>query len=178
MTWGTGEWFSRSSYGKYYMGGLGFTSQTLHSPEFHPNFVFFPFYTGVPFPFLRPHVNFTFLRTVLSSRPIPRVVGSCWKSAWARVWVWACQTPNSVLLCWRLFPLPCPYTQFVPFFGHLAKCRVGGRPRQWLSSAWAVDPKINWAWTRATISLAPHNAFAFALVIDFPRDLEVPCQYI
>ena len=52
-------------------------------------------------------------------------------------------------------PYPAPYTQFVPFFGHLVKCQAGGRPRQWLSSAWAVDPKINWAWARATIFLAP-----------------------
>ena len=153
MTWGTGEWFSRSSYGKYYMGGLGFTSQTLYSPAPPPtSFVFFSFYTGVPFPFLRPRVNFTFWGAGLSSRPIPRVVGSCWKNAWA--WAWACQTPNFVLLCWRLFPLPCPYTQFAPFFGHLVKCRAGGRPRQWLSSAWAADLKINWAWARG------HNFFA------------------
>ena len=51
------------------------------------------------------------------------------------------------------FSLACPYTQFVPFFGHLVKCRAGGRPRQRLSSAWAVVPKINWAWARG------HNFF-------------------
>ena len=45
------------------MGGLGFTSQTLHSPASLPlsSFVFFSFYTDVPFPLLRPRVNFTFL---------------------------------------------------------------------------------------------------------------------
>ena len=161
MTWGIDEWFSPSFYGKYYMGGLGF----LPKKKPPPSFVFFSFYTGLPFPFLRPRVNFTFLGTVLSSRPIPRVVGSCWKSAWARVWVWVCQTLNSVLLCCHLFPLPCPSTQFVLFFGHLVKCRAGGRPRQWLSSAWTVDPKINWAWARATISLAPQYIYRLLLLL-------------
>ena len=117
------------------------------------NFVFFSFYTGVPFPFLRSRVNFTFWGVGLSSRPIPRVVGGCWKSTRAWVWVWACQTQNSVLLCWRFFPLLCPYTQFASFFWHLVKCRAGGHPRQWLSSARALDPNVEWAW--AANHLAP-----------------------
>ena len=69
-------------------------------------FVCLAFYTGVPFPFLCPRVDFYFWGAGLSSRPIPKVVGSCWKGAWA--WAWVCQTPNSVLLCWLLFPWPCP----------------------------------------------------------------------
>ena len=36
--------------------------------------------------------------------------------------------------------------------GHLMKCRGGGRPRQWPSSAWAAVLKINWAWAEATLS--------------------------
>ena len=142
MTWGTGQWFCPSSYGKNTTSQASFLLPLLY-------WCSNPLFTSI--------CSFYFLGTVLSSRPIPRVVGSCWKSVWARVWVWACQTSNSVLLCWRFFPLPCPYTQFVLFFGYLVKCRAGGRPRQWLSSAWAVDPKINWAWARATISLAPQK---------------------
>ena len=53
------------------------------------------------------------------------------------------------------FPGPARYTQLASFFGHLMKCRGGGRPRQWLSSAWATDFKINWAWAETTFSLAP-----------------------
>ena len=53
------------------------------------------------------------------------------------------------------FPGPARYTQLAPFFGHLMKCRGGGRSRQWLSSAWAADLKINWALAGATLSLAP-----------------------
>ena len=52
-------------------------------------------------PFLCPRVDFYFWGAGLSSRPIPRVVGSCWKGVWA--WAWVCQTPYSVLLCWLLF---------------------------------------------------------------------------
>ena len=51
------------------------------------------------------------------------------------------------------FSLALPYPQFFPFFGHLVKCRAGGRPRQWLSSAWALGPNVEWAW--AANSLAP-----------------------
>ena len=116
-------------------------------------FVCFAFYTGVPFPFLCPCVDFYFWDAGLSSRPIPRVVGSCWKGVWA--WAWVCQTPNSVLLCWLLFPDLARYTRLAPFFGHLMKCRGGGRPRQWPSSVWATILKINWAWAEATLSLAP-----------------------
>ena len=54
------------------------------------------------------------------------------------------------------FPGPARYTKLASFFGHLMKCRGGGRPRQWLSSAWAADLKINWVWAGATLSLAPH----------------------
>ena len=111
-----------------------------------------PFYTGATSSFLCPRVDFTFWGAGLSTRPIPRVVGSCWKGAWA----WACQTLNYVLLYWLLFSWPYPYTHFVPFFGCLAKCRGGGRPRQWFSLAWAADPKINWAWAGTTLSLALH----------------------
>ena len=112
-----------------------------------------PFYTGAPSFFLCPRVDFTLLGAGLSSRPIPRVVGSCWKGALA--WAWACQMPNYVLLYWLPFSWPCPYTHFVPLFGRLMKCRGGDRPRQWFSSAWAADLKINWAWAGATLSLAP-----------------------
>ena len=112
-----------------------------------------PFILVFHSPFLCPRVDFYFWGAGLSSRPIPRVVGSCWKGAWA--WAWVCQMPNSVLLCWLLFPGPTHYTQLAPFFGLLMKCRGGGRPRQWLSSAWAADLKINWAWAGATLSLAP-----------------------
>ena len=54
------------------------------------------------------------------------------------------------------FPSTARYTRLVSFFGHLMKCRGGGRPRQWPSSAWAAVFKINWAWAEATLSLAPH----------------------
>ena len=69
-------------------------------------FVCFSFYTGAPSPFLCPRVDFYFWGAGLSSRPIPKVVGSCWKGAWA--WAWVCQTLNSVLLCWLLFFWPYP----------------------------------------------------------------------
>ena len=55
-----------------------------------------------------------------------------------------------------VFSLHCPYTQFAPFFGHLVKCRAGGRPRQWLSSARALDPNAEWAW--AANHLAPQKS--------------------
>ena len=73
------------------------------------------------------------------------------------------------------FPLPCPYTQFAPFFRNLVKCRAGGRPQQWLSSAWAPGPNIEWAWAWAANSLAPQVLFYilkksnfFRLEIFFP----------
>ena len=53
------------------------------------------------------------------------------------------------------FSLALPYAHFAPLFGRFVKCRGGGRPRQWLFSAWAADLKINWAWAGATLSLAP-----------------------
>ena len=56
-----------------------------------------------------------------------------------------------------VFSLLCPYTQFAPFFGHLVKCQAGGRPRQWLSSAQALDPNVEWAW--AANHLAPHHFY-------------------
>ena len=65
-----------------------------------------PFIMVFHSPFLCPRVDFYFWGAGLSSRPIPRVVGSCWKGVWA--WAWVCQTPNSVLLCWLLFSWPCP----------------------------------------------------------------------
>ena len=154
MTWGTGQWFCPSSYGKILLGQASFLLPLLY-------WCSNPLFTST--------CSFYFLGTVLSSRPIPRVVDGCWKNAWTWVWVWvrACQTPNFVLLCWRLFPLLCPYTYFAPFFGHLVKCRAGGRPRQWPSSAWATDPKINWAWARATISLAPQDILFYYVEILF-----------
>ena len=42
------------------------------------------------------------------------------------------------------------------------KCRAGGRPRQRLSSAWAVDLKINWAWARG------HNFFGPTIALQKP----------
>ena len=55
------------------------------------------------------------------------------------------------------FPGLARYIRLVPFFGHLMKCRGGGRPRQWPSSAWAMVLKINWAWAEATLSSAPQR---------------------
>ena len=60
-----------------------------------------------------------------------------------------------IIVLAAFFPGPARYTRLVPFFGHLMKCRGGGRPRQWPFSAWAVVLKINWAWAGATLSLAP-----------------------
>ena len=61
------------------------------------------------------------------------------------------------------FPGPTRYTRLVPFFGRLMKCRGGGRPRQWPSSAWAVVFRINWAWAGATLSLAPQLSIVLYL---------------
>ena len=150
MALGIDNLLGSSSSGKILHGRVWFPS--FQNPP--PGVFLFSFYTGALSPFLYPRVDFTFWGAGLSRRPIPRVVGSCWKGAWA--WAWACQTPNFVLLCWLLFPWPCPYTHFVPLFGHLVKCRGEGRPRQWLSSAWAADLKINWAWTGLHF-LWPHS---------------------
>ena len=65
-----------------------------------------------------------FLGTGPSSHPILRVVGGCWKSTRAWFWVWACQMQNSVLLCWRLFLLPFPCTEFASFPGCFGRCRA------------------------------------------------------
>ena len=78
--------------------------------------------------FLCPRVDFYFWGAGLSSRPIPRVVGSCWKGAWA--WAWACQTPNSILLCWLLFPWPCPLHSVCSFL-----CAFNEVPRTTRSSS-------------------------------------------
>ena len=53
------------------------------------------------------------------------------------------------------FSLALPLHSVRSFLWAFSEVPSKGRPRQWLSSAWAVDPKINWTWARATISLAP-----------------------
>ena len=108
MTWAWVSGFSRSSYGKHFMDGLGLTSQTLLWPAPPPFFYLrlFRLLYRCLIPLFCVHVLIpTFWGAGLSSRPVPRVVGSCWKGVWA--WAWVCQTPNSVLLCWLLFFWSC-----------------------------------------------------------------------
>ena len=136
--------FSRSSYEEHYMGGP--------LPFFL--FVCFAFYTSVPFPFF----VFTcwFLLFGVQTYPVDPylewlgVAGKAHGHGHGPV---RRQIPYYCVGCF--FPGPARYTQFAPFFGHLMKCRGGGRPRQWPSSVWAAVLKIDWAWAEATLSLTP-----------------------
>ena len=137
------------------MGGLGLTSQTLWLPAPPHIFVCFAFYTGVPFPFCVHVLTLLFWEQSCPIDPYLEWLGVAEKAHGQGLEYGLVKRRTQCYCVGGFFPYPASYTQFVPFFGHLVKCRSGGCPRQWLSSAWAVDPKINWARARATISLAP-----------------------
>ena len=118
-------------------------------------FVCFAFYTGVPFPFCVHVLTLLFWEQSCPIDSYLEWLGVAGKAHGQGLEYGLVRRPTQCYCVDSFFPYPVPYTQFVPFFGHLVKCQAGGRPRQWLSSAWAVDPKINWAWARATISLTP-----------------------
>ena len=129
MTLGTGELFSRSFYGKYCMGGLGWlTKPSINQSSKDPPLALFPspFISVFHSPFCVHVLILLFWGTGLSSHSIPRVVGGCWKSARAWFWVWACQMRNSVLLCWRLFSCPFPVPSLPLVLGDLggAECKT------------------------------------------------------
>ena len=138
------------------MGGLGLTSQTLRSSQREPLYLcLLCLLYWCPIPLLRPRVNFTFWEQSCPIDPYLEWLGVAGKVQGQGLEHGLVRRRTQCYCVGGFSPYPAPYTQFVPFFGHLVKCRAGGRPRQWLSSAWAVDPKINWAWARATISLTP-----------------------
>ena len=133
------------------MGGLGLTSQTLLWPAPLLSLFVSPFILVFHSPFLCPRVDFTFGVQACPVDPYLEWLGVAGK-AYGHGFVRR-RIPYYCVGCF--FPGPARYTQLAPFFGHLMKCRGGGRPQQWLSSAWAVDLKVNWAWAGATLSLAP-----------------------
>ena len=94
-------------------------------------------------PLLRPRVNFTFWEQSCPIDPYLEWLGVAGKAHGQGLEYGLVRRRTQCYCVGGFFPYPAPYTQFVPFFGHLVKCRARGRPRQWLSSAWAVDPKIN-----------------------------------
>ena len=124
------------------MGELGLTSQTLRWLESPHIFVCFAFYTGVPFPFFCVHV----LISTFGVQTCPVDPYLEWLGVAGKVYGHGHGfVRRSIQYCCVgcFFPDPARYTRLVLFFGRLMKCRGGGRPRQWPSSAWAVVLKIN-----------------------------------
>ena len=105
-------------------------------------------------PFLCPRVDFTFGVQACPVDPYLEWLGVAGKAHGHGHGPVRRRIPYYCVDCF--FPGPTRYTQFAPFFGHLMKCRGGGRPRQWLSSACAADLKINWAWAGLHF-LWPHS---------------------
>ena len=114
-------------------------------------------------PFLCPRVDFTFGVQACPVDPYLEWLGVAGKAHGHGHGSVRRRIPYYCVGCF--FPGSAYYTQLAPFFGHLMKCRGGGRPRQWLSSAWAADLKINWAWAGATLSLAPQFVIEIFLCV-------------
>ena len=148
--------FSRSSYREHYMGGLGLPSQKLFCGQPPPPFYLclFRLLYWCPLPLFCVHALISAFG--VQARPVDPylewlgVAGKAYGHGHGFV---RRSIPYCCVGCF--FPGPARYTRLVPFFGRLMKCRGGGRPRQWPSSAWAVVFRINWAWAGATLSLAP-----------------------
>ena len=146
--------FSRSSYREHYMGGLGLTSQTLlwPAPPFYLCLFRLLYWCSIPLFCVHVLIS-TFGVQACPVDPYLEWLGVAGKAYGHGHGFVRRRISYYYVGCF--FPGPTRYTRLAPFFGHLMKCRGGGRPRQWLSSAWAADLKINWAWAGATLSLAP-----------------------
>ena len=79
-------------------------------------------------PFLCPRVDFTFGVQACPVDPYLEWLGVAGKAHGHGHGPVRRRIPYYCVGCF--FPGPARYTQFAPFFGHLMKCRGGGRPRQ------------------------------------------------
>ena len=135
--------FSRSSYGEHYMGELGLPSQTpLWLAPLLSLFVS-PFILVSHSLFCVHVLISTFGVQACPVDPYLEWLGIARKAYGHGYGFVRHRIPYYCVGCF--FPGSARYTRLVSFFGHLMKCRGGGRPRQWPSAAQA----------EATLSLAP-----------------------